>query len=331
AATNPAVSMPDIERTKKALLRSPFTVYQDAYYPTETATYAHLLLPAAQWGEKTGIMTNSERVVTRCPAFREPVGQAKADWEIFAEVGRRLGFTQQFAFESSADVYAEFVELTRDRLCDMTGLSHERLAAEGPIQWPAPDRVQIVSATGSQQSGKRLYTDWRFATPDGRAQFAVFHAKGLAELPDPEFPFILTTGRLYEHWHTQTRTGHIAKIVKKQPHPFLEIHPKDASRLQLTDTDWVEVRSRRGYVQLPVKITKAIRPGTLFVPMHWGALWADQAEANALTHSEVCPISLEPELKACAVQVMPLTSVLPAKQQELAVQPVAKMALSRSG
>lgn len=121
AATNPAVSMPDLERTKKALLRSPFTIYQDAYYPTETTAYAHVLLPAAQWSEKTGVMTNSERMVTLCQAFRQPPGEAKADWEIFAEVGRRLGFVQEFSFANSSEVYAEFVKLTRDRPCDMTG------------------------------------------------------------------------------------------------------------------------------------------------------------------------------------------------------------------
>src|SRR4028119_2097933 len=112
AATNPAVSMPDLVRTKAALMRSPFTIYQDAYYPTETAAFAHVLLPAAQWGEKTGVMTNSERVITLCPAFKPPVGDGRPDWEIFAEVGRRLGFADKFAFKNSAEVYAEFVELT---------------------------------------------------------------------------------------------------------------------------------------------------------------------------------------------------------------------------
>jgi ferredoxin-nitrate reductase len=306
AATNPAVSMPDIERTKAALLKSPFTVYQDAYYPTETAAYAHVLLPAAQWGEKTGIMTNSERVVTYCSAFRQPLGEAKADWEIFAAVGRRLGFEREFAFANSAEVYAEFVQFTRDRLCDMTGLSHERLQREGPIQWPCPDQgeAEALSATA-----KRLYTDKRFATPDGRARFAAFHAKGLAEPPDPAYPYVLTTGRLYGHWHTQTRTGRIEKTTKMHPHPFLEIHPKDAAKLSLQEGDWLEVRSRRGKARLPAKVTEAITPGTVFMPMHWGALWADDAEVNALTHPEVCPISLEPELKACAVQLVPLALV----------------------
>jgi ferredoxin-nitrate reductase len=300
AATNPAVSMPDIERTKAALRKSPFTVYQDAYYPTETAEFAHVLLPAAQWGEKAGIMTNSERVVTYCPKFRNLTWDARADWEIFAEVGRRLGYTDAFDFDNSAQVYEEFVGLTRDRLCDMSGLSHERLR-RGPIQWPCP-----AWEMNPKPSGQRLYTNHRFPSTDGRAKFSAFHAKGLAEPPDPEFPLVLTTGRLYGHWHTQSRTGRIPKLVKMHPEPFLEIHPRDAQKIGIQEGEWLEVRSRRGKVKLPAQITKAIAPGTVFMPMHWGALWADDAEVNALTHPEVCPISLEPELKACAVRVSPL-------------------------
>ncbi|MBD2665681.1 NarB protein [Richelia sinica FACHB-800] len=310
AATNPAVSMPDLERTKKALLKSPFTVYQDAYYPTETAAYAHVLLPAAQWGEKTGIMTNSERRVTLCQAFRQPPREAKPDWEIFAEVGRRLGFADKFAFRNSAEVYAEFVQLTRHRPCDMSGLSHEVLQAQGPTQWPHPVDDKFRDA-------KRLYTDLRFHTPDGRAKFAAYYSRGLAEVPDPNYPFVLTTGRLYGHWHTQTRTGRIEKIRQMHPQPFLEIHPRDAAALGIEDDDWLEVRSRRGYAKFPAKVTKAISPGTVFVPMHWGSLWADDAEANALTHSESCPDSLQPELKACAVQLIPISQATPVTTSQL--------------
>ncbi|KOP23904.1 nitrate reductase [Hapalosiphon sp. MRB220] len=342
AATNPAVSMPDLERTKAALMRSPFTIYQDAYYPTETATYAHVLLPAAQWSEKTGVMTNSERRVTLCPAFRRPPGEAKADWEIFAEVGRRLGFVGEFAFANSAEVFAEFVKLTRDRPCNMTGLSHEQLRSQGPTQWPHPEedtgrwgrgdtetrggedmennfdtfsasaRLSLsASSKASSSTSKRLYTDLRFHTPDGRARFGAYHSRGLAEPPDPDYPFVLTTGRLYGHWHTLTRTGRIEKTRQMHPEPFIEIHPRDAAGLKITDNQLVEVRSRRSQTFFPAKITKAIAPGTVFVPMHWGAMWADNAEANALTHPESCPDSLQPELKACAVQIIPVTADLP--------------------
>ncbi|BAZ81873.1 nitrate reductase [Sphaerospermopsis kisseleviana CS-549] len=309
AATNPAVSMPDLERTKKALLKSPFTIYQDAYYPTETTAYSHLLLPAAQWGEKTGIMTNSERRVTLCSAFQTPPKEAKPDWEIFAEVGRRLGFQDKFNFQNSAEVYHEFVQLTCDRPCDMSGLSHELLSINGPTHWPF--------SQGKNSETQRLYTNLRFHTSDGRAKFGAYYSKGLAEPPDPNYPFILTTGRLYGHWHTQTRTGRIDKIKQMHPEPFLEIHPRDAEKLGIVDGQVVEVRSRRGSAKFPAKITQAISPGTVFVPMHWGKLWADDAEANALTHSESCPDSLQPELKACAVQLVPISVEITTKNYQL--------------
>jgi ferredoxin-nitrate reductase len=332
AATNPAVSMPDLVRTKQALLRSPFTIVQDAYYPMETASFAHVVLPAAQWGEKTGTMTNSERVVTLCAQFRPAPGEARPDWEIFAEVGRRLGFTKEFDFANSAEVYQEFVQLTQGRPCDMSGLSHGRLRQQGPIQWPCPleevTNDNSIALTCSTEKNiaqdqeeakglfsnlfrtkdqtfapKRLYTDGRFNTADGRAKFATFHSKGLAEPIDPDYPFVLTIGRLYEHWHTMTRTGRIEKIMKKQPRPFIEIHPKDADKLGIEAEMMVEVRSRRGTGRFAAMITTAIIPGTVFVPMHWGALWTDEGEANLFTHPESCPISLQPELKACAVNL----------------------------
>jgi ferredoxin-nitrate reductase len=132
----------------------------------------------------------------------------------------------------------------------------------------------------------------------------------LAEPLDEQYPFVLTNGRLYGHWHTQTRTGRIEKIRQMHPQPFIEIHPRDAANLGIRDNSWVEVRSRRGLARFPVTITKAIAPGTVFVPMHWGAFWALRAEANALTHPESCPDSLQPELKACAVQLVPIAAEL---------------------
>ena len=303
AATNPVVSMPDLNRTKAALRRSPFTIYQEAYNPTETTAYAHLLLPACQWSEKTGTMTNSERCVTLCPSFQSPPGEAKQDWEIFSEVGRRLGFTAQFPFQFSSEVHAEFVQLTRDRPCDMSGISHDRLKAEGTLQWPLP--IGETQKPGAPNN-KRLYTNLRFNRPDGLAQFAAYHSRGLAEPADEQYPFVLTTGRLYGHWHTQTRTGRTEKTKQMYPEPFLEIHPRDAAELEIVPGDMVEVQSRRGFACFAAKVTKAIAPGTVFVPMHWGELWADQAEANAMTHPEVCPSSKQPELKACAVQLTPV-------------------------
>lgn len=298
-ATNPLVSLPSLDRAKSAFAKSPFTIYQDCYYPTETTHYAHLLLPCAQWGEKTGTMTNSERRVTLCQAFRAPVGEAKADWEIFAEVGRRLGFTQQFAFHSSAEVYAEFVQITKNRPCDLSGISHERLQKLGALQWPCPEGTSDEEAVQE----KRLYTDRQFPTADKRAHFGLDEALGVAEPPDREYPFILTNGRLYGHWHTQTRTGRIAKITKMHPEPFVEINASDAQELGITDGAIVVVESRRGSAKLPAKVTPHIVRGTVFIPMHWGYLWHETAEVNNLTHPISCPRSKQPELKACAVRI----------------------------
>ncbi len=302
-ATNPAVSLPDLDRVKKALRNCPFVIHQECYSPTEMAEFSHLLLPAAQWSEKTGVMTNSERRLTLCPKFRTPPGEARPDWVIFAEVGQRLGFVREFAFNDAAEVYSEFVRLTKGQPCDQTGLSHEYLLAHGPTQWPAPK-----GNVPSKDSSNRLYQDLKFHTKDHRAQFIACHSRGLAEPPDPSFPYVLTTGRLYGHWHTMSRTARIEKTLKMHPTPFLEVHPRDAKTLGVNDGDWVEVRSRRGFVRLPVTVTKGISPGTLFMPMHWGAMWAENAEANMLTHPIACPVSKQPELKACAVAVSPVVT-----------------------
>jgi ferredoxin-nitrate reductase len=299
AATNPAVSFPDLTRTKAALRRSPFTVYQDAYYPIETCEFAHILLPATQWSEKTGTMTNSERCITLCQAFQTPLGEARDDWAIFAEVGRRLGFADKFDFQNSSDVHAEFVQITRDRPCDMTGISHAKLAKIGAMQWQASDK----NPEQDQNHHKRLYTDLQFHTSDRRAKFGAYHSQGVFEATDEQYPFILTNGRLYGHWHTQTRTGRINKIRQMYPNPFIEIHPQDAAKFKINNGDLVEVTSRRGSSRFPALVTEAIALGVLFVPMHWGSLWADHAEANALTHPEACPDSKQPELKACAVAI----------------------------
>jgi ferredoxin-nitrate reductase len=299
AATNPLVSFPDLERTKKALKKCRFTIYQDAYYPTETSAYAHLLLPATQWSEKTGTMTNSERMVSLCPAFQPCMGESRHDWEIFAEVGRRLGFEQQFSFQDSGKVYAEFAEITKGRVCDHSGITHAILAKEGAIQLPCDS----AETRESKITNKRLYTDLQFHTSDRRANFGVHHSKGMAEPLDADYPFALTTGRLYGHWHTQTRTGRIPKIQQMYPQPFIEIHPRDAEKLGIEENDLVEVRSKRGFAKFPALITTAIATGVVFVPMHWGYLWADRAEANALTHPLSCPDSRQPELKACAVNL----------------------------
>jgi ferredoxin-nitrate reductase len=315
AATNPLVSMPSLDRVRAAVANCPLVVVSEAYAGTETEDVAHLLLPAAQWSEKEGVMVNSERRVTLCRAFRQPPGKARPDWSIFAELGRRLGFEEQFSYTSAAEVYAEYVALTSGRLCDSSGLSHRLLAEHGPQQWPFP----AGSAPGGGQA--RLYgppaapdasfpgaaPGQRFPTPSGRARLWADPPLGLAEPPDAVYPLVLTVGRVLGHWHTMTRTAHVARAAQAHPEPLLEVHPTDAARVGLAEGGVARVRSRRGALSVKVELTERIRPGTVFLPMHWGASQGELAcEANRLMHELGCPISKQPELKGAAVALEPL-------------------------
>ena len=306
AATNPLVSMPWLDRVRSAMATCPLVVLSEAYAGTETAAMAHLLLPAAQWSEKSGVMTNSERRVTLCAAFREPPGEARPDWAIFAELGRRLGFVDQFSYSSAAEVYAEFVALTAGRLCDMSGLSHDHLATHGPQQWP------FLAGTAPGGGWPRLYGEGpesfpgapkghRFPTPTGRARLQADPPLGLAEPPCELYPLVLTVGRYLGQWHTMTRTGKVNRLNTMHPEPLLEVHAIDAHRHGLQDGDMARVRSRRGAVCARVAISERIRPGLVFLPMHWGASQEQACEANALMHELACPLSKQPELKAAAV------------------------------
>jgi len=285
-------------------------VVSEAYADSETSHYAHLLLPAAQWSEKAGAMTNSERRVTFCPAYRRSFGESRPDWEVFAEVGRRLGFTEQFSFGSAAEVYAEFTRLTQGRLCDVSGLSHELLAQEGPQQWPYPN------GSTPSTTAKRLYTDHQFATPRGRARFSTDQPLGLAEPPCDTYPLVLTVGRYLGQWHTMTRTGKVERLMKQHPEPLLEIHPRDAQELKVENGALAGISSRRGHLTATVKVTDRIRCGTVFLPMHWGFTQEKACEANTLMHDDACPVSKQPELKACAVIVAPAVSVVKPVEQE---------------
>ena len=295
AATNPLVSMPALDRVRAATANCPLVVLSEAYAGTETAEVAHLLLPAAQWSEKSGVMTNSERRVTLCPAFREPPGEARPDWAIFAELGRRLGFEQQFRYGSASEVYAEFAALTAGRVCDLSGLSHALLAEHGPQQWP------FLEGTEPGGGQPRLYVDHRFPTASGKARLLAEQPLGLAEPPCEQFPLVLTVGRYLGHWHTMTRTAHVARVIKQHPEALLEVHPCDAERHGVVDGAMAQVRSRRGVVSARVQVSARIRPGTVFLPMHWGASQLNPCEANRLMHELGCPHSKQPELKAAAV------------------------------
>ncbi|MCT4365023.1 MULTISPECIES: molybdopterin oxidoreductase family protein [Synechococcaceae] len=304
AATNPLVSMPNLERVKAAMALCPLIVLSEAYAGTETAHYAHLLLPAAQWSEKQGTMTNSERRVTFCPAFRRPPGKARPDWEIFAAVGRRLGFEHQFTYTSAAEVYAEHAQLSAGRLCDVSGLSHELLASHGPQQWPAP------KGSAPTTEAKRLYTDLLFPTANGRARFCADLPLGLGEPISEGYPLVLTVGRYLGQWHTMTRTAQVPRLVAMHPEPLLEMHPVDALDLGLADGALARITSRRSSITARLSISDRIRAGTVFLPMHWGFRQELACEANALMHELACPISGQPELKAAAVRVEAAAAVI---------------------
>jgi anaerobic selenocysteine-containing dehydrogenase len=298
AGSNPAVSMPDLSMVRAGLQRADLVVVQDAYFPTETARdFADVVLPAAQWAERDGTTTSSERRVSYMPAIGAAPGQARPDWVIFADLARRLGFDEDFDYASAESVFEEYRECTRGTSMDLTGVSYERLRREGGIQWPCPE--------GAAGGTERLYVDGHgFATPDGRARFNVPRWRQSPEQPRDSRPLQLTTGRLRDQWHTMTRTGHVPQLLKSCPGPFVALHPSDALELGLADSDLVEVATDdRGRVTLPARVTDEVQRGTAFAPFHWGALWHAGGPINDLTNAAFDPISKQPGLKLTAVRV----------------------------
>jgi len=293
--TNPASSAPDIDVIEKALRQTELVVVQDAYHPTATTKFAHVILPAAQWSEKEGVMTNSERRITYMPKLAEPPGEALPDWQILTRFAREMGFTTGFPYESSEEIFAEYAALTENTLCDSSAASYARLQNDGPLQWP-------VSA--SRPAGTvRLYADGKFPTADGKANLIAVEHAGPVESVDDEYPLLLTTGRLKVHWHTMTRTGKVEVLRKTSPEPILDIHRADARRFGIHDADFVEVISRRGKVMVQCRVTEELPRGVCFLPFHWGRDHGFFKAANNLTISARDPLSRQPELKACAVRV----------------------------
>ena len=293
--TNPASSAPDLDVIEKALRQAELVVVQDAYHPTATTKFAHVLLPAAQWSEKEGVMTNSERRITYMPKLAEPPGEALADWQILTGFAREMGFAAGFPYESAEEIFAEYAALTENSLCDCSAASYARLKSDGPLQWPV---------TASSPAGTvRLYADGKFPTGDGKANFISIEHGGPVEDVDDQYPLLLTTGRLKVHWHTMTRTGKVEVLRKTSPEPILDLHRADARRFGIRDADFVEVISRRGKVMVQCRVTEELPKGTCFLPFHWGRDHGFFKAANNLTISARDPLSRQPELKACAVRV----------------------------
>lgn len=304
ACTNPAQSLPDLANVRTALTNAEFVVVQDAWADTETAAFADLLLPAATWGEKDGTVTNSERRISRVRAAIAPPGEARADWRIardFAlKLDQKLGAdrTALFPYESPAEVYAEYVKTTVGRDLDIGALSHEALDRLGPTQWPCREN------TGTE----RLYTDHRFAFPDGKAKFIAIDSWNMgltAEAPDARHPFRLLTGRLRDQWHGMSRTGRIPRLYSHEPEPRIEIHASDMHRRGWQAGQLMRVKSRRGEIVLPVAASDEVRPGQAFVAMHWGRRSLSHNGVNALTIPAFDPVSKQPELKHAALRIEP--------------------------
>jgi assimilatory nitrate reductase catalytic subunit len=297
-ATNPAVSMPLAGRVRAALAKLDLLVVSDNVAGTDTVSQgAHILLPAAGWGEKDGTVTNSERRISRQRAFLPLPGEAKPDWWIVTEVAHRMGFADAFPYRGPADIFREHAALTAfenegARDLDLGGLATLPDPAYGdlaPVQWPV--------ATGAVGQD-RFFGDGRFYGPDGKASFVAPAEPRLAGQVSDAFPLWLNTGRIRDQWHTMTRTGRSARLGSHRPVPFVEIHPIDAQRLGLAGGDLARISTASGEGTYEVDLSEGQQPGSVFVPIHWSDQNSSAGPVGCLIHEAVDPFSGQPEAKA---------------------------------
>ena len=326
-ATNPAVSMPELGRIRKILSKHDlFVVVQDAF-PTETTALADIVLPAALWGEKTGIFTNADRSVHLSMKAVEPPGEARSDLDIFLDYARRMDFRDKdgaplIKWSDAEGAFEAWKACSKGRPCDYTGMTYDRLA-RGPIRWPCndehPDGTPRLYADGvfpssydvCESFGHDLVTGgnieperYRADDPAGRAMLKAADYQPPHEQPDEEYPLWLTTGRVVYHFHTRTKTGRSKALNDAAPDVFVEVSAADAKGHGLTEGDVVEVASRRGRIEAPVRIG-AIEPGIVFVPFHYGDRDEPDADraANELTLTAWDPVSKQPHFKYAAVKL----------------------------
>jgi formate dehydrogenase alpha subunit len=278
---NPLVADPDINHAHHCLEQAEFLVVQDIF-PSETAQLAHVVLPATSFVEKDGTFTGTDRRVQRVRKAIEPLGDAKADWEIICLLAQEMG-ADGFDFTSPQEIMEEIAQVTPI----YGGVSYARLEEMGFLQWPCP--------APDHPGTPYLHKD-RFSR--GLGHFHAIEYKGPAELPDDDYPYTLTTGRLMFHWHTGTMTRRSEKLHQEVPEAYVEIHPDDAAKIGLNGGKRVRVVSRRGQIELDALVTDYIKPGIVFVPFHFA-----EAAANALTNAELDPVAKIPEYKVCAVNV----------------------------
>ena len=277
---NPMLSDPDQGHARKVLENLEMLVVQDIFL-TETATVADIVLPAACFAEKEGTFTNTERRVQRLHKAVEPPGQARADWEIICGIAEHAGY-EGMRYRSPAEIMAEAAFLTPI----YGGIVYERLNAPG-LQWPCPDQ---------EHPGTPIMHLNRFSR--GLGHFTPVSHRLPAELPDEQYPFVLTTGRTYFHWHTGSMTRRTHLLAREEPCSFIEMHPDDAVTLGIRNRDMLLVSSRRGEIRTEVRVTGMVIPGVLFMPFHFA-----EGAANAITNNVLDPESSIPEFKVCAVRL----------------------------
>ncbi|MDF0602527.1 molybdopterin-dependent oxidoreductase [Psychromarinibacter sp. C21-152] len=301
--SNPAVTMPDADAVRAAIAGCDFVAVSDVTANTDTARLAHVLLPAAAWGEKDGTVTNSDRTISRQRAALPPPGQARPDWQIIAGVARRMGWRDAFDYTAPVEIFREYAGLSRisglmGRDFDISGLATLRdidYAAMAPVRWPVT----------AQRQGGRFFADGRFFTETGRANMLPVRHRAPAANPDRRHPYRLNTGRLRDQWHTMTRSAKSPRLSAHRPEPFCEIHPEDATALGIAPAGLVELSSPHGRAILRALITTDVGKGELFAPMHWTGETAPSARIDALVAPATDPVSGQPESKAAVVAARP--------------------------
>ncbi|MGI4806438.1 MAG: molybdopterin-dependent oxidoreductase [Janthinobacterium lividum] len=294
--TNPLTSMPNVRLAEAALKKAKFVVVQEISNKPETLQFADVVFPAAAWAEKEGTMTNSERRISYLSKVLEAPGEALPDTEIVCRFARTMGF-KGFDFKDASEIFKEHARLTAKTNIDIAALDYSILKEQKTVQWPYRKKA-------APQGTPRLFTDNQFYTLTKKASIKTVSEDFASEQLGPDFPFVLTTGRIRDQWHTMSKTGKVSKLNKHISESFLEIHPDDAKVLNLKEQDLTVIKSSRGEVRVKAKITSAIKQGVVFLPMHWGKILnSDLNRANNVTNNLVDPISKEPDFKYCAVSV----------------------------
>jgi len=278
------LSDPNLNRVKEALENLEFLVVQDIFL-SDTCELADVVLPSACYAEKNGTQTNTERRVQKLRRAVDPPGKAKPDWLIICELADRMGHGSKFSYRDESEIFDEIAKVAPS----YAGMSYERLENPDGLQWPCPDPTH---------PGTKILHAEKFATADGLGIFSPAEWKPPAEVPDSDYPMILTTGRSLWHWHTGTMTRRSETLAREVPTGWVEINTEDAKELGIENGDLVFASSRRGEIEIPAKVTEDIKKGEVFVPFHF-----KECAANLLTNDALDEIAKIPEYKACAVRI----------------------------